>query len=675
MAWHDTPQGRAGVRLFSRGLMGASFFAAGGWYATGKVGMKGYDFLPEVERRIPYGKYLRENVTMPLKVIARTIDEVAGRPIKWAVTAISGSESLGERAVRFRPMSVKYSGRFNNTRGRSLGEEIIGITFDFFSASIGDALGRDIADTLDPNVKKTWQDDKGHIIPKEYAKTAAKTAWRYVSYNGGEDWAVALPYAYFMKGQRSLLNHVSPGFKFDANEGLNGASFKVDNKANIIGNYNAVGAADLQSRFTVYNIGTLLYREAYDWLGNQFKGNPTHIYGDPYEKRQPMNILDKAGEVAKWMARGAVKGTITMTPSVPFFWITRTPQTKYKATFINPADQSMLTYSLGNENDPTKLQNGLVKGLLNTRHAEGKVDFTANSPVGFRQYTGEVTAISPNGWRPIGSPSIDLNPLQHGVDLHSSQYNHGVVSSIMQPFGKANDAARTTLRSTLTGIGIAEPEMARFVNASISYTPYMYMKAEMAHMYDTGKMDMAAERMINGAAKLNGSEFKAGLGEVWNTILQRPLKDPAREAEGLRRIHSDTSPPDSEVVSAAEDFNKQQAEEAKRKAAAEEAARHEAKTSEVDHALNTPAPLSFNTVPAVTTMGAVAPSANFNAPSAGYHGQLSWQERMVQGKAPSQKTTTDAYAESMARPPVSYAEKQKMQEVLAAAVPPTNSKH
>ena len=674
LAWHDTPQGRAGIRLFSRGILGAAAFSAGGWYATRSVGMMGYEFYPDVERRTPYGKYLRENVKMPLKIIARTIDEVAGKPIKWAVTAATGNEHLGERAVRFRPMSAKFSGRFNNTFGRSLGEEVIGITFDFFSASIGDAFGRDIADALDPNVKKSWQDDKGHIKPGEAVKTLGKTAWRYVTYNGGEDWAVALPYAYFMKGQRALLNRVSPGFKFDANDGLNGASFKVDKNANIIGNYNAVGAFDLQSRFTVYNMGTLLYREAYDWVGNLLKGNPTHLYGDPYEKREGRGIFEKASEVTKWMARGVVKGFIVMTPSVPFFWITRTPQTKYKATFINPTDQSMLTYSLGNEDDPSKLQNGLLKGLVRTRHKEGKVDFTENSPVGFRKFIGELGPDSPNGWKPIGSPSVSLNPLQHGVDLNSSQYNHGIVSSVMQPFGKANDTLREKYRNSLVNYKVAAPEMSRFINASISYTPYMYMKAEMAHMYDTGKMDMAAERLIDGAAKLNMGEFKAGLGEVWNTILQRPLKDPAREAEAIRRIHSDTSAPDAELVSGADEFRKKQEEEARRKAAEENAVKKDLHGTATDNSLD--APLSFNSTPSTTTMGAVTPTANFTAPSASpaaYHDQLSWQERMVQGKKPSEKS--DVYSQSLARPPVSHAEKQKMQEILAAAVPPTNSKH
>lgn len=672
LPWNETPQGRLQIRSFSRGILGAAAFAWGGWYASKEHGLRGYEFFSDVEKNTPYLRFVQENIKYPLNIVARSFDEFAGRPIKWAVEAITHNPETAEKAVRFRPMSLKFSGRFNKTGGRSLGEEAVGITFDFFCASIGDALGRDLADLEDKNIKKKWIDDKtGDVKPVQALQSLGKTLWRYATYNGGEDWAVALPYAYFMKAQRAVLNKVSPGFKFDANESLNGAAFKVNDEAKIIGNYNAVGAFDLQSRFTVYNIGTLMYREAYDWAAQALKGKPINIYGDPYAKHQNRELSDNVADVAKWAARSAVKGFLTMTPAVPFFWITRTPQTKYKATFINPENQSMLTYSLGNQHAPDKPQYGLVKGLLSTRHIEGGSNFTPDAPVGFRKYTGVIDPVhSPNGWKAIGTPSVGFNPLYHGFDPHDPSHSKGIVSGVMNGVGRVNDDLRRSVRSAFDPY-IPPKDMARFVNASISYTPYMFAKAETARLFDTGKMDLATERMIDGAAKLNFSEFKEGLGEVWRSVLQQPLKDPKREAEALRRITLDTSAADADATSSAEDHKRLQEEEAKRK----QALSHVREDSLQDMVTHTPAERAvkfgdkFN-----TQVGAITPANQFAGPThTHYHDQLSWQDRLIQGRKPSEKQ--NVYEDAKNRPPVSHADKQRMQEILAAAVPPTNSKH
>jgi len=97
-------------------------------------------------------------------------------------------------------------------------------------------------------------------------------------------------------------------------------------------------------------------------------------------------------------------------------------------------------------------------------------------------------------------------------------------------------------------LGMGNDKFQRFtrpmIDASFSYYPYMYAKGETALLWDDGKMDMAAERMIDGATKLNWGEFKAGAGEVWRSFLHKPLADPTREAEGQRRLLLDRSPPD-----------------------------------------------------------------------------------------------------------------------------------
>lgn len=665
LALHETWYGRAAMRSFSRGILGAAAFAWGGHYASRSQGLKGTVFNREIgqfeqrEYSFDFSKenhnnwFVRKNWNKPLVVIARGIDEVVARPLRWAATVVTGDRDVGERFVRFRPMSMKYSGRFSDAvGGRSLGEEVIGITFDFFCASIGDAFGRDVVDFFDPNAKKSWIDNNNNIRPGEALKTAGKTAWRYLTYNGGEDWAVAIPYAYFMKAQRSALNKLSPGFKLDANESGNGTAYKVakvrDENGNIvgskvIGDYNFVGAMDLQSRFTVYNIGTLMYREAYDWVGNRLRGIPTNLYGDPNVHHEHHGLRDTATGLAKWAARSIVKGTMVMTPAVPFFWITRVPQGSYKGTFIDPTDQSMLTYSKGNEHDPSLPQYGLVKELLETRaqdpYYQGKTKFHDQMPVGFRKFTGVIDPIhSPNGWRAIGSPSVGINPFHGGFEAYNYPYKRGVMSTIMRPIGKLNNAVRTRFRHSMEP-HVGPVAMSRFINASASYTPYMYMKAETANLFDNGKMDMAAERMIDGAFSLNKKEFKAGLGEVWRSMLQQPLRDPVREAQAQYRIKADTSAADASLRAPADVIEEDQrirAIEAKEKG-------EDTNTPDLNNANGT------------------APQAN-----------IPWEQRVIQGRS-SQKA--DGYAAAMAPSTISNAEREKMRKFLTEAVPPSNSRH
>ncbi|NBO19786.1 MAG: hypothetical protein EBV03_11320, partial [Proteobacteria bacterium] len=75
---------------------------------------------------------------------------------------------------------------------------------------------------------------------------------------------------------------------------------------------------------------------------------------------------------------------------------------------------------------------------------------------------------------------------------------------------------------------------------------------EFANLWDNGKMDMAAERMVDGAFKLNWGEFKKGANEVYKAVTYQKM-DPEREAEGQRRMLLDTSAPDA--------FNQTQAEQ------------------------------------------------------------------------------------------------------------------
>lgn len=633
--WMDDPKRRLAIRLFSRGVLGAAFFTAGGMLA--RKWMHGYDATKS------FGEQANQN---PLTFIAKVIDTGIGKPIESTVTAIAGKEA-GLASVRFRP--THYGRVFGKEmRGRSLGDEVVNITFDFFCASVGDAWGRDIAGWFDPNVKKTWMDDKGNIKIPKAIDAALNSMTRYITYNGGEDWAVSIPYAYFMKGQRSLLNRMSPGFKYDFDRGLNGGSFKVRNGV-IAGNYNVEGMIDLQNRFTVYNIGTLMYREAYDYLRRRFDGKATNLYGAPDKKPEDSSILGSIGAVAKWVARSAIKGVIIMTPAVPFFWITRTPQSKHKGAFID-ADKGILATTYDHDTfTANELQRSPSTEIEYLKYENKGWPGKSNYDRFSQTPAGTIADFEPRlAERHPGYIS------RNAFDAYGTTF--GAVDAGFNAIGRANYKAAGALdkpadwldkRMGATGnrikeaIGVRDNKFKNFtrpmVYAAASYTPYMYAKSEFSNLWDHGKMDMAAERLVDGVAKLNWGEFKAGLGEVWNTILFKPLTDPAREKEGQRRMEMDTSPPDifSETqTKSGQDFWENIMEKRKR----QERERKEAVQKKEVAQKDTQNP------------------------------DISWQERVVSGP---QKMKAEA--RPVTDKPKTRAEQEAMRKALEELNPPTNS--
>ncbi len=113
----------------------------------------------------------------------------------------------------------------------------------------------------------------------------------------------------------------------------------------------------------------------------------------------------------------------------------------------------------------------------------------------------------------------------------------GAIRRVLSLRGERPDRAAEPLKGAESFKRFVHP----FVNASVSYTPYMYAKAEFGKLWDTGKMDYALERAIDGAAGLNWGEFTAGVSDTVNAFLHKPLADPKREKEAQRRTVIDTS--------------------------------------------------------------------------------------------------------------------------------------
>jgi hypothetical protein len=603
-ALKDTVKGRGMIRLFSRGVMGASAFAIGGWYANKQ--MRTYGIDKPVENWV--------------QAIARAFDHGAGTPIKAAVNILGRD---GEKFVNnFRP-TVKYEGYAK--AGRSLGHEVVMVTFDFATMSIGDFWGRKIAHTLDPNREKpVWKNEDGSIDWSKALKTFSKNWWSALSYSQGEDWAVAVPYCLAMRHMGTpALNKVFPGYKFEFDRNGNGGGMLVNAAGRVTGNFTTAGLLNLWERFTTYNVGTLMFREAYHWAGSRM-GHALETHEMPaLVEKNPANpnrstvdtITDGAKQFGNWVVRSTAKAVTYMIPAVPFFWITRTPQHKFQGAFIHPE-----------------------KGVLMYHDAKGAKQL-------LRANTLEADKITNVFFSATGEHSI--NPFSYG-EVKPNAKTWGLVDTLMNPIAKVNDKIRTQLRGPIgklhakipgvnkaTGISNAET----YINAAIAYTPYFWAKSDwLADKWDTGRTDAAFDRAIAGAMKLNAGEFRAGMHEVGRALKEKAFDDPVREQYAQCREATDSTPSDNKF-----DINPVQGGNCDK-------ILHEA-----DHISFAGRVKKKDVSPAATEKAQpkIAPSSPLN-----------FRERMIHG---GKKT------EVVSPRGVSHAEAQEMRKALEDFNPPTNS--
>ncbi|MDX2074748.1 MAG: hypothetical protein SFX19_10385 [Alphaproteobacteria bacterium] len=685
--WSDSAGGRLAIRTFSRGILGAMFFTAGGLWARRQL-KGGINSRPYNAKDMTLQEIVFEDKSL-LKGIAKIIDTCIGEPIEHTVNFFYPNNQRytnGLRATHFKP--TKYSKNYQHDGigdipGRSLGEEAVFVTWDFFVMSIGDALGRDIAGWVDPAQRKKWMeslgDEHGNFKWPETVSALCSNMWRYVSYNGGEDWFVAIPYVYFVRSQRHAMDRLSPGYGFESDISLNASSLKVNNQSipyRVSGSYSMEAMLDYQSRFTVYNIGTLMYRELYDKIGNAIYGNNVNLYGAPDAPVDPNRSLwDKAGDVAKWVARSAIKGVICMTPAVPFFSITRATQNRENAVFIDPNTNSAMAF-VGNDGERHFVKANSIEthdhGITRTTPVfYSRLDYSKAADGYFdRTQPMDAQKANPSAYPPVG----EFDPYAYRHNLIENGFS--ALGRFGQDVSRSMDGIANKIDNNLAGPGLRTfkrflglrcdpgvikgtnikigPESLKsftrsFAKASMSYTPYMYMKAETARLWDSGKTDLALERTIDGAAKFDWKEFRAGLGETFDAILHRPFVDPVREAEAQRRILVDTSAADAMTDEEAGILHRQQIGEM------EQFAQREKKADEL-----------FK--PFAEGIDAAAKKHNITPRPAA---NLPWQERVVKGRDELEtgKVVSTRHA------PQSHSDREEMRKLLEEVQPPTNSVH
>ena len=567
-AWSDSMRGRLGIRILSRGIVGAGFFTMGGHFARQQL--EGYESFEPLAFTF---KHMREK---PLQYVARGFDRVVGVPLEhivhfftpgsaaakanaaWEVTTFRNK--LWPLSKGAEPTQVDRWGVKHYLNGRGLGEEVVAITFDFSAASVGDALTRNLIQALDPNVKQPWVVDdhghattygKGHFDAGRWTQSLGRSSWRILSKNAGEDWAAAIPYIFQMKWQRQALAKFFPGFKLSSDHGWNGGVVRAitrmgpDGKemAETTNGYQIPGVLDLQARFVGYNWYTLMYREMYDALGrtvNRWRDDGFRLHTPKFD--HPVeSLIGTPGFFARYIVKSFIKANLYMNPAVIPFWLTRVPQTKWRGAI---ADDHLATTS-----QPSRENALFTLGMHGPATAGTDKDPIRTEPVN-DIYPRAQLIHAPQ--RPktafVGTREVDMsNLLKHPDPYTLKGVRRNFAEAFLNPFGAFcfhtgsgltklvdriapnGDAVSRWMHQGLTGKDLLlarEKTLRTFVDASISYTPYMWAKAETALAVDDrrsveqlGHMDKAIYRLIDNGFTFKFHETKQAWDDVWHLAI------------------------------------------------------------------------------------------------------------------------------------------------------------
>lgn len=599
--WNETARGRLAIRMASRGILGAALYSLA--QVKGGRDMEHYD-PSHSWADIWKGVHLEgdnKGKRKWLQLLAKSFDSTIGNAIKGTVKFITNDDVKATEAVMFRPTrfyAVKNPGLANSSTfalspgkkyiwGRSLGAEIVGVTYDFASMSVGDGLAREyLIPLFDPAVDKKWlkretkidKDGKEFTSTRldfgEAGKAFAKATWRLFTYNAGEDWFAGPIYAYYMKWQRNLIDKHSPGFGFDSDRALNGGSFKVNSEGKITGNYNTEGMLDLMGRFSFYNYLTLIFRESYNKVGSMVTnywdtGKLPSIHSPESISDGISGAFTDAYQAARYMVKSFIKAYTYMIPASFVFASIRTSQSKdiglavHQEMGANGKLESkgplyFMNTTAHDKKFPSYIQ---ANGSL---HGTGrKVDNTFepdhnNTPkevnLGLRNHRPSEDQRQVQN--PFSFTRTDNGSLEKFAyyDQHTGpkDYITNAIGKTSHTYGDFYKAINTKISRVWNGNPSAQQlaadpalaarveksyEMAknysrRFSKASLSYTPYFFAKTDvLARRWDNERVDFALNRMIDGATNFNWGEFKAGFGEWMHGLRKEKLEDPKRENE------------------------------------------------------------------------------------------------------------------------------------------------
>jgi hypothetical protein len=593
-AWSDSMGGRAAIRLVSRGIFGAAFYAIAGRMSRAQL----QNYNPET---------FELKTAAPLEVVAKGFDTIFGKPIAGAargVARLSGksaaeAEKWAWNSVNFRTKAYYPSipGQLNShgnpSNGRSLGAEITSISFDFAMMSVGDAMVRNFVQMIDPNIPKTWwlndkgevagEHEKRHFSLSKWTQSTGLAAWRIFSKNQGEDWAVALPYVYQMRMQRHFLSKAfgAKGAKLEMDNAWNGAGFKVNNAGKIIGDYQLMGAIDLHARFVGYNVYTLMFREAHATIAHAFKHWKEGGYKLQFHMPEHIDPFDRARKGVRYLVKSFIKANMYMNPAVIPFWLMRTPQTKHRSGFINvdaekgesaiAAEHSMsdriASAGANSANMLAEIEGSQIINFStkNDRAVPYKIAGAAQPKkmyLGDRAvdhamtgFTGPYDKAIYAGYEKGFATSFSkfLNPIGrmcYNLGTKATQLAHSLPEGCIKNFIGIEEGTLKGCKPVISAVG-RETFMRNMVDASLAYTPYFYAKAELGLRVDDrpsdgslGHMDKAIYKFMDNTAKLNLHGMKNSLKEMWHlstTINRDPISREGGLSEAEKKMRQEAA--------------------------------------------------------------------------------------------------------------------------------------
>jgi len=598
--WTDTAAGKAGIEFISRITLGGIFYSL----MENSQAMKnlGTYSRSKHEARVEKGEALfLEKIAFAVdntfgKTVVKLADKLYFRgALQKEYNPITKREeviydSKGEAVLKARQFARFRENRnihSNQTRsGRSLGAEMTVVTASFAAMSAGSALMRNLlSGLLNPKERASWSKD-GKFDAAHIAKKTAGKVWEIGTYNAGEDAAVALPYVFYMRWQRNILDKAFKGFKYSSDGVDNGGGYRIDDNGRVRDHMLLAGAADLQGRFTVYNVFTQLYRDIYDNIGGGikqwWKGDKT--VSAPSWIKNPSELPSTAVSGTKHLLRysiiSAIRSIIQMTPSVPFFSVFRVPGSKINGMAVHADHGALHFLETDKKGNVIKGKNGKAKLGASVRanlgahyfkgdyyNDKGERGFDSRykylsqknrkvenlPPMGFADDTSfdkptaffyrsnadgtgphPTKAFNPNGYANDGRELA--NSMAMKLSDKVARWMHKTAEN--DTWAKATDGLFkfAGYKGDDKATKFARRRLAKeSLMAGIPYASYFAAKVYTRDTYVNEQMNMGIERAIDGLLGFNRKEVAAGIAEISNTVMHQPLEDPERQTELIGR--------------------------------------------------------------------------------------------------------------------------------------------
>ena len=550
---YKTLLGRTEINLVARGIVAAAAFTAGAYM------LKEWQMGGE-----------QKWFTQPLEWTANAIDTVISNPATKVIGSIIGDEEKAKHIMTFNKYVAKShmitdaaleknpNVLNNQVFGMSPGYEVVNVTWAFALGSAGAAIGRNMVLLADPNYKTSWWHN-GKIDVGDMVKSTAQEAFRIITYNAGEDFAVAIPYIIHRRIANGAANATGIGNIWELQNGV-GNTHMVDKDGNLGRSHEVMGLIDLQHRFPLYNWYTLMYRDSYNHIGHSFAEWKKNGFAIDFKlpENPVQEALHNVAETAKYITKSLIKSQIYMQPAMLFFSGANIAIGKNDAALMSETNNQFITskptYSFDAEN-MSQWNSSFVK-------EDGTVP-------AYNQIAVRLKNVENGGTYYARDKKVNLDELV-GKDIY--EHNSSPVSGVMNPLGKALNCYTNALHENIAApmfnmFGIdghsdgARAATKTFARAQAAYFPYMMAKYEFAQKWDTPDMDAAIYRALDGITSVNGVELWAGIKDIGKLIaLQAPSPETHAKSFEHRGLINSTCEAKTKTAIAQENLKRRDAE-------------------------------------------------------------------------------------------------------------------